>query len=237
MRILLIEDDAAIANVVRRGLVGQHYSVDVAEDGEKGCELALCSDYDLIILDLMLPKMDGREVCRSLREAGLATPILMLTALGTPEDIVEGLDVGADDYMPKPFDFSILLARVRALTRRHTEQRTSRIVTGDLVLDTAHRTAMRDGRILDLTAKEFALLEYFVINQGRTLTREAISEHVWDINFDPRSNVIESLIRFLRQKIDADDRASMIKTIRGVGYRFEVVPREDTSMAGPPSLA
>lgn len=222
MRILIIEDDVAIANVLRRALVNQHYSIDIAHDGEEGMEIALCNDYDLIILDLMLPKLNGREVCSRLRAHGSAVPILMLTALASAEDVVTGLDLGADDYLSKPFDFTVLLARVRALTRRHTEQKTTRISAGDLVIDTAHRTATRNGKILDLTAKEFALLEYFLINQGKNLTREAISEHVWDINFDPKSNVIESLIRFLRQKIDTEGGPSMIRTIRGLGYRLEV---------------
>lgn len=228
MRILLVEDDIAIANVIRRGLVDQHYSVDIVHDGERGKEYALCNDYDLIILDVMLPGMDGRDVCRHLRATGLATPIMMLTALSTPDDVVAGLDIGADDYLPKPFDFTILLARVRALTRRYTDQKTARISSGDVVIDTAHRTASRAGRVLDLTAKEFTLLEYLVINQGKTLTRESISEHVWDINFDPKSNVIESLIRFLRQKIDPEEGASLIRTVRGIGYRFEASPDSDT---------
>jgi len=228
MRILLVEDDIAIANVIRRGLVDQHYSVDIVHDGERGKEYALCNDYDLIILDVMLPGMDGRDVCRHLRATGLATPIMMLTALSTPDDVVAGLDIGADDYLPKPFDFTILLARVRALTRRHTDQKTARISSGDVVIDMAHRTASRAGRVLDLTAKEFTLLEYLMINQGKTLTRESISEHVWDINFDPKSNVIESLIRFLRQKIDPEEGSSLIRTVRGIGYRFEASPDSDT---------
>lgn len=235
MRILIIEDDIAIANVLRRGLVDQRYSVDVANDGRTGCEMGLCNDYDLILLDLMLPELGGRDVCATLRREGVSTPILMLTALSSSEDVVSGLDTGADDYLAKPFDFTILLARVRALTRRHTDQKTARITASNLVIDTAHRTATRNGRVLDLTAKEFALLEYFMMNQRRILSRESIGEHVWNINFDPKSNVIESLVRFLRQKIDEETGDSQIRTIRGLGYRFEPAeyPREPADEVEP----
>ncbi len=221
MRILIVEDDPGIANVIRRGLIDQHYSVDIAGDGEVGLDMALCNDYDLVILDILLPKLDGRSLLRQLRQSEVTPPVLMLTALDSPSDVVEGLDLGADDYLSKPFDFNVLLARVRSLTRRRSDQRTVRIEVGGLLLDTAHRTATRDGEMLNLTSKEFALLEYFVMNQGKNLSREEISEHVWDINFDPRSNVIESLVRFLRQKIDTPGGGSLIKTIRGIGYRFE----------------
>lgn len=221
MRILIVEDDPGIANVIRRGLIDQHYSVDIAGDGEIGLDLALCNDYDLVILDILLPKLDGRSLLKQLREAEFTPPVLMLTALDSPGEVVAGLDLGADDYLSKPFDFNVLLARVRSLTRRRSNQRTARIEVGGLVLDTAHRTAMRDSVTLNLTSKEFALLEYFVMNQRKNLTRDEISEHVWDINFDPRSNVIESLVRFLRQKIDIPSGMSLIKTVRGIGYRFE----------------
>jgi DNA-binding response OmpR family regulator len=221
MRILVVEDDENIADVIRRGLIEQHYSVDVAGEGRSGVEMALSNDYDLVVLDVMLPLLDGNEVCRRLRSEGLLTPILMLTALGSASDVIKGLDQGADDYLTKPFDFGVLLARVRSLTRRHSEQRTTRITVGNLTLDTARRSVTRNGEALTLTAKEFSLLEYFAINKGRVLTKEAIGEHVWDINFDPRSNVIESLVRFLRQKIDGEGGDSMIQTVRGVGYRLD----------------
>lgn len=221
MRILIVEDDVNIADVIQRGLVQQHYSVDVAYDGENGMDLAWSNDYDLVILDVMLPKKNGNEVCRSLREEGLSTPILMLTALGSPSDVIRGLDQGADDYLTKPFDFGVLLARVRSLTRRHSEQRTAEIRVGDLVIDTTRRTVTRDDKPISLTAKEFALLEYFALNKGKVLTREAIGEHVWDINFDPRSNVIESLMHCLRHKIDKDQKFPLIHTVRGAGYRFD----------------
>ena len=221
MRILVVEDDQNIADVLRRGLVEQHYSVEVAGDGQTGAELALVNDYDLLILDIMLPGLDGRAVCRRVREEGLLTPILMLTALGSAGDVITGLDSGADDYLTKPFDYGVLLARVRSLTRRRSELRTTQVRVADLEIDTARRTVRRGETPINLTAKEFALLEYFVLHKGRVLSREAIGEHVWDINFDPRSNVIESLIRFLRQKIDVEGEDSLIQTIRGVGYRLD----------------
>lgn len=221
MRILVVEDDQNIADVLRRGLVEQHYSVDVAGDGQTGAELALVNDYDLLILDIMLPGIDGKTLCRRVREEGLLTPILMLTALGSAGDVITGLDSGADDYLTKPFDFGVLLARVRSLTRRRSELRTTQIRVAGLDIDTARRTVRRGETPINLTAKEFALLEYFVMHKGKVLSREAIGEHVWDINFDPRSNVIESLIRFLRQKIDVEGEDSLIQTVRGVGYRLE----------------
>ncbi|MEO5930250.1 MAG: response regulator transcription factor [Candidatus Kapaibacterium sp.] len=221
MRILVVEDDHNIADVIRRGLVEQHYSVDVASDGLVGVEHALCNDYDLVILDVMLPRLNGWGVCKRLRDEHLETPILMLTAMGSPNDVIQGLDQGADDYLTKPFDFGILMARVRSLTRRHSEQKTAEIHVADLSINTAKRTVIRSGRPINLTAKEFALLEYFVLHKGKLLTREAIGEHVWDLNFDPRSNVIESLMRCLRQKIDRDQELPLIHTVRGAGYRFD----------------
>jgi DNA-binding response OmpR family regulator len=220
MRILVIEDDPNIADVIRRGLHEQHYSVDYAADGEEGEELAQVNDYDLIILDLMLPRKDGRAVCRDLRNEGLATPILMLTALDAVEEKISGLDAGADDYLTKPFHFGELLARVRSLIRRQSDHKKSEISVADLTLDTARRSVSRSGKPINLTAKEFALLEYFILNKGKVLTREAISEHVWDMNFDPQSNVIDSFVRFLRLKIDKEFEFPLIHTVRGVGYRF-----------------
>jgi two-component system, OmpR family, copper resistance phosphate regulon response regulator CusR len=220
MRILIVEDDARIADVLRRGLSEQHYSVDLASDGTQGGFLALVNDYDLIILDIMLPGKDGWQVCRDVREAGVTTPVLMLTALDAVEDKIRGLDTGADDYLTKPFHVGELLARVRSLVRRQSEQRTAELRVGDLVLDTASRAVSRKGVPIMLTAKEFALLEYFVLHRDKVLTRQMISEHVWDMNFDPQSNVIDSFVRFLRQKIDKGFDAPLIHTVRGAGYRF-----------------
>jgi DNA-binding response OmpR family regulator len=220
MRILLVEDDARIASLVHRGLAANHYSVDVASDGETGLELALVNEYDLLVLDVMLPRMDGRELCRTLRNKGSRTPILMLTALDTSDHIIGALDDGADDFLSKPFDFGVLLARVRSLIRRNGDVRQSAIEADGLVVDTASRTVRRNGTLIALTAKEFALLEFLVLNKGKALSRNAICEHVWDINFDARSNVVDSLIRVLRQKVDLPGEPSLIHTVRGFGYRF-----------------
>jgi DNA-binding response OmpR family regulator len=221
MRILVVEDDADIADILRAGLVHHHYYVDVARDGVQGGELAWSNDYDLIILDVMLPKKNGKDLCRELRHEGLKTPILMLTALGSEEDVVEGLDTGADDYLTKPFNLSVFLARVRSLTRRQSEQKTAELSVADLVIDTARRSVQRNGKAIELTAKEFALLEYLVLNKGRVLTRNAISEHVWDMHYDPKSNVIESLVKCIRRKVDKHHPVRLIHTVRGVGYRCE----------------
>jgi two-component system copper resistance phosphate regulon response regulator CusR len=220
MRILLIEDDPSISSAIKRGLEEQHYAVDVASDGAEGAYFAKVNDYDVVVLDIMLPKMDGWRVARELRGEGIATPILMLTALDSVEDKIRGLDGGADDYLTKPFHFGELLARVRSLVRRQTEQKTTEIRVADLTLDTATRAVSRGGTPVHLTAKEFALLEYFVLHRDRVLTRDMISEHVWDMNFDPQSNVIDSFVRFLRQKIDRGFDTPLIHTVRGVGYRF-----------------
>jgi DNA-binding response OmpR family regulator len=220
MRILVIEDDVNIADAIRRGVAEQHYSVDVAHDGITGEELAMINDYDVIVLDLMLPRKDGWAVCRELRANGNKTPIIMLTALAEVEEKIKGLDAGADDYLSKPFHFGELLARIRSMIRRGSDHKTSEIEVADLVLDTARRTVTRNGTQIRLTAKEFALLEYFMLNKGKVLTREMIAEHVWDMNFDPQSNVIDSFVRFLRNKIDRDFSPPLIHTLRGVGYRF-----------------
>jgi DNA-binding response OmpR family regulator len=220
MKILLIEDDRGISSTIERELVENRYIVDVAHDGVTGEDLAASNDYDLIILDVMLPKKDGRDVCRSLREEGVSTPILMMTALGENEDVIAGLDIGADDYLVKPFHAGVLLARIRSLTRRGTDQKSTEIRVADLVLDTVQRTVSRSGTPIHLSSKEFALLEYFVMNQRKVLTRDMISEHVWEMNFDPRSNVVDSLVRFLRLRVDRDFTPQLIHTVRGVGYRF-----------------
>ena len=220
MRILVVEDDHKIADALYRGLTEQHYSVDLAFDGVEGEFLAQTNDYDIIILDIMLPKKYGWEVCKSLRQEKILTPILMLTALDSVEDKVRGLDEGADDYLTKPFNFRELLARVRSLARRQSDQKTSIVQVADLTLDTASRMVTRAGEKINLSAKEFALLEYFVMHKNKVLTREMISEHVWDMNFDPQSNVIDSFVRFLRQKIDKGFDPPLIQTLRGVGYKL-----------------
>lgn len=220
MRILIIEDEKNLADGLKRAFVEQHYSVDISHTGEDGLFLANVNDYDLIILDIMLPDIDGWEVCKRLRRDKLTVPVLMLTALDTIDDKIKGLDEGADDYMTKPFDLRELMARARSLIRRQGEQKTTKIEIADLVMDTSERTVTRAGKDIKLSAKEFAMLEYFILNKNKVLTREMISEHVWDMNFDPRSNVIDSFVRFLRQKMDKGFDKQLIQTVRGVGYKF-----------------
>jgi DNA-binding response OmpR family regulator len=217
MRILVVEDDPAIAELISDGLSSQRYAVDVASDGLTGSEMACVNDYDLIVLDILLPKLDGFAVCREVRTEGVSTPVLMLTSLNEDSDVVKGLDAGADDFLAKPFSFDVLLARVRALLRRANAQKTTQVTVGNLVLDTATRTISRNGRSLDLTAKELMLLEYLMVNAGRVVTREMIAEHVWDMHFDPRSNVIDRLVHRLRQKL-ATNGESPLQTVRGLGY-------------------
>lgn len=220
MRILLIEDDPRLAASVAKNLEAQTYAVDIASDGIKGEELAKVNDYDVILLDLLLPKQDGWTTCKNVRDANVMTPILMLTALDDVQDKIRGLDSGADDYLAKPFHIGELLARIRSLARRTSEVRTTIIERFGLRLDITVHKAWREGREISLTAKEFALLELFMMHAGRIISRETISEHLWDMNFEPRSNVIESFVRFLRQKVDKGFKTSLIHTMRGAGYIF-----------------
>jgi len=220
MRILIIEDEINLADSLKRAFKEQHYSVDVANTGEEGLFLGNVNDYDIIILDIMLPDIDGWTVCNRLRKEGVKTPVLMLTALDDVDDKIKGLDEGADDYMTKPFDLRELMARVRSLIRRQADQKTTKIQVADLLMDTSERTVVRAGKEIKLSAKEFAMLEYFILNKNKVLTREMISEHVWDMNFDPQSNVIDSFVRFLRQKMDKGFDKQLIQTIRGVGYKL-----------------
>jgi DNA-binding response OmpR family regulator len=220
MRILLIEDDSTLSASIAKHLRAESFAVDVAGDGKKGEEYAHINDYDVILLDIMLPHQDGWTTCGNLRHAHVLTPILMLTALDDVDDKIRGLDSGADDYLPKPFHIGELLARIRALARRRTEVKTTDIVRFELRLNTATHRAFRNGKEIVLTTKEFALLELFMMNPGKILSRETISEHLWDMNFEPRSNIIESFVRFLRQKIDKGFGTSLIQTVRGAGYIF-----------------
>ena len=218
MRILLVEDDKKVASFIRKGLEEEGYAVDVAADGEAGLFMGLDRLHDLIILDVMLPKKPGFQVLRELRQAKVATPVLMLTARDTVEDKVQGLDAGADDYLTKPFVFAELLARVRALLRRRAEARSPRLQVADLVLDPATRSVTRGGQPITLTNREFALLEYLMRNAGRVLTRTAITEHVWDYDFDSGTNVIDVYVNYLRKKIDASHEPKLLHTVRGAGY-------------------
>jgi DNA-binding response OmpR family regulator len=220
MRVLLIEDDRKVSASIVKNLKAEGFAVDAAPDGRKGEELAQVNEYDVVLLDILLPYQDGWTTCRNLRRAGVLTPILMLTALDDVDDKIRGLDSGADDYLAKPFHIGELLARIRSLTRRRTEIRTSIIEKYDVRLDTASHKAYRKKKEISLSAKEFALLELFMMNPERIISRTMIIEHLWDMNFDPRSNVIESFIRFLRQKIDKGFSKKLLHTIRGAGYMF-----------------
>jgi DNA-binding response OmpR family regulator len=219
MKILLIEDDARVSAFIKKGLEEQGYTVDAAYDGLFGSKLALEALYDLIILDIILPSRSGIEVCRAIREVNTQVPILMLTALDALDDKVRGLDSGADDYVVKPFNFSELLARVRALTRPRSGQpggSTYRIA--DLEIDTEAKSVKRGQRVIRLTAREFALLEVFVRNAGKVLTRAELTERVWDLSFDTGTNVVDVYVNYLRKKIDKDYPTKLIHTIIGVGY-------------------
>lgn len=218
MRILLVEDDPTLSQFVAKGLREHSYAVDVATDGDDAVYQAAINPYDAIVLDVMLPKRDGFAVCRELRRRKLAAPVLMLTARDAVSDRVTGLDTGADDYLTKPFDFGELLARLRALLRRGPVLKPTAIRVGDLVLDTHAQRATRDGRPIALTAKEYALLEFLARHAGRVVGRAEISDHVWDDNYDPASNLIESYINRLRRKIDGEGRKPLIHTRRGAGY-------------------
>jgi two-component system, OmpR family, copper resistance phosphate regulon response regulator CusR len=218
LRILLVEDEVSAAKMLAKGLREDSYAVDVAMDGETALAHAGLADYDLIILDIMLPRKNGFEVCRELRAAGFTAPILMLTARDAVEDRVAGLDTGADDYLVKPFDFEELLARVRALLRRKEALYPQVIAVADLSVNTRSRRASRGGRDIDLTTKEYALLEYLARRAGEVAGRADIAEHVWDENFDPFSKVIEVFIQRLRRKVDSGQSVKLIHTRRGEGY-------------------
>jgi heavy metal response regulator len=221
MRILVVEDERRIAAFVKRGLEEECYAVDVAYDGEEALDWAAVVDYDLIVLDVLLPKKDGVQVCRELRLQGQQVPVLMLTARDAVEDRVRGLDSGADDYLVKPFAFQELLARMRALLRRGGEVKSTRLQVGDLVLDTVTHRADRGGRVIELTAREYALLEFLMRHPGQALSRTQIAEHVWNYDFFSTSNVVDVYIRYLRRKIDQGFEIKLIKTVRGVGYKIE----------------
>ena len=221
MRLLVVEDEKKVANFVRKGLEEEGYAVDVAADGESGLELALDQVHDLIILDIHLPRMNGLGVLQELRRKKVTTPVLLLTVRATIEDKVLGLDAGADDYLTKPFAFQELVARVRALLRRRAEAEPPVLQIADLVLDPARRTVFRGGEKIELTAKEYTLLDYLMRNPGRVLTRTLIAEHVWDYDFDTSTNVIDVYVNYLRKKIDAGREMKLIHTVRGVGYMLK----------------
>ena len=220
MRVLVVEDEVQIADFVSRGLSEQGYAVDVARDGDEALDWADIAQFDVIVLDVMLPARSGIEVCRTLRGRGVRTPILMLTARDAVEDRVRGLDSGADDYLVKPFAFAELLARIRAITRREPAALDVVLQVGDLVLDTTTRAVSREGIPLELTAKEYSILEFFMRHPNQVLTRTMIAEHVWNYDFDNVTNVIDVHIRNLRRKINDSFPTKLIQTSRGAGYRM-----------------
>ncbi|MEW6061144.1 MAG: response regulator transcription factor [Bacteroidota bacterium] len=221
--ILIIEDEKKISALIRKGLEEESYSVEEAHDGEKGEQLLEQNQFDLVILDIMMPKKGGLEVLQSLRQRGNNVPVMMLTAKSAVEDRVRGLDVGADDYLVKPFAITELLARVRSLLRRKkgVEKSATTLTIADLTLDLVSHKATRGGKVITLTSKEFALLEYFIRNKNKTLNRSAITEHIWNYNFDTGTNIIDVYINHLRAKIDGGFTKKLIHTVRGVGYMMK----------------
>jgi two-component system OmpR family response regulator len=220
VRALVVEDEVKMAGLLRRGLEEEGYAVDVAGDGKEALWLASENPYDAIVLDVMLPDLDGLEVCKRLRDSGHWSPVLMLTARDGVPDRVSGLDAGADDYLTKPFSFAELLARLRALVRRGAPERPAALRVGDLTLDPAARRVTRDGAPIELTAREFALLEYLMRHPGEVLSRTRLIEHVWDFAYEGDSNVVDVYIRYLRQKIDRPFGRASLETVRGAGYRL-----------------
>jgi DNA-binding response OmpR family regulator len=220
MRILVVEDNHRLSSSLQMNLEHEGYSVDVAYDGQEGQDLAELTPYDLIILDILLPEKDGLEVCRELRRRRIHTPILLLTARDSVDDRVEGLDCGADDYLVKPFAMRELLARLRALLRRKHPYTNGRLELGDLVVDPVTHSVERDGRSIELTPKEFALLEYFMYHPNQVVTREMIEQHIWNYDFEGNSNVIDVYVRRLRRKVDDPFAVKFLTTIRGIGYRL-----------------
>jgi two-component system copper resistance phosphate regulon response regulator CusR len=219
VRILLVEDESSAARMLAKGLREHAYAVDIATDGAQALYHTVITDYDAVILDVMLPSQDGLQVCRQLRQSGSTIPVLMLTARDGIESRIQGLDSGADDYLTKPFDFGELLARLRAIIRRGSRPLTPRILrAGPIELDTRARRAARDGRQVSLTAREYALLEYLIQHAGAVVGRAEIAEHVWDASYDPLSNVIDVYVQRLRRKLDAEGEPSLIVTRRGEGY-------------------
>jgi two-component system OmpR family response regulator len=224
VRLLLVEDDAKLARAVARGLRHEGYAVDHVSDGDAGLLQAAVYAYDAILLDVMLPGPDGLEVCRRLRERECWAPVLMLTARVEVGDRIRGLDVGADDYLAKPFDFGELLARVRALVRRAPTQRPARLQVGDVIVDPATREVTRAGRPVDLTAREFAVLEYLARHPGQAVTRTTLLEHVWDENHEGSTNIVDVYVGYLRKKLEQPFGTPVIRTIRGVGWTLEPAP-------------
>lgn len=218
MRILVVEDQKDLNEIIVRKLTNEHYTVDACFAGDEALDFIRCAEYDCVIMDIMLPGITGIGVLKEMRNSGNRTPVLLLTALGTVEDRVAGLDAGADDYLVKPFDFDELMARIRAMIRRSGERASSVITSGDLVLDSASRSVERGGKEISLTAKEFDILEYMMQNEGRVLSRDKLSNHIWNYDYDGGSNVIDVYVYHLRRKIDDGYDEKKIVTVKGAGY-------------------
>ncbi|AJG40405.1 MULTISPECIES: response regulator transcription factor [Thermotoga] len=218
MRVLLVEDEKDLADLIAEALKKEMFTVDVCYDGEEGMYMALNEDFDVVILDVLLPVHDGWEILKAMREKGINTPVLMLTALSDVEYRVKGLNMGADDYLPKPFDLRELIARVKALIRRKAENKNVKLVCGDLILDTATRKVFRGGKEIDLTKKEYQILEYLMMNKNRVVTKEELQEHLWSFDDTVFSDTLRSHIKNLRKKIDRGFKKKIIHTVRGIGY-------------------
>ncbi|MDX6616037.1 MAG: two-component system, OmpR family, response regulator [Solirubrobacterales bacterium] len=229
MRVLVVEDDVKLANVIKRGLRSDAIATDIVGNGEDTLWMAGSIDYDAILLDVMLPGIDGFETCRRLRESGVWAPVLMLTARDAVEDRVTGLDRGADDYLTKPFSFAELLARLRALVRRGPVERPAQLIVGDLRMDPATRQVWRGEKEIELSSREYALLETFMRRPGEVLSRYQLLEHAWDYEYENRSNVVDSYVRYLRDKVDRPFGVASIETVRGAGYRLRKPQAEDAS--------
>ncbi len=228
MKLLIIDDERKIASFIKHGLEEEKYLIETANDGIRGLEMALNEQYDLILLDLLLPGMDGLTVLRELRDAGILTPVMILSAKSETEDKVEALDAGADDYLSKPFSFEELAARLRSILRRTMPEKSTKIKCGDLVLDTISHMAYRYDREIELTTKEYALLEFLMRNKNRILSRSSITQHVWKHNFDPESNIIDVYIKRIRTKIEKKGaKKQLLQSIRGVGYRMRDIQTND----------
>ena len=227
MRVLVLEDEVGIAQFISQGLTEAGYAVDMTNDGQSGLDYALAAEYDIIVLDIMLPQMDGLQLLRKLRSQGIKTPVLLLTARDAIEDRVKGLDAGADDYLSKPFAFPELLARLRALLRRPYLQQDTILKVGDLEMDVATREVRRAGKTINLSPREFTLLEYFMRHPRQVLSRTQIIEHTWNFDFYENSNVIDVYVGYLRRKIDQGFDKPLLKTVRGVGYRLSADSTDD----------
>tara|TARA_B100002049_G_C16033028_1_gene355438 strand:+ start:126 stop:809 length:684 start_codon:yes stop_codon:yes gene_type:complete len=221
MKVLIVEDEHRIAKAIKEGLEDEGYAVDCAYDGSEGYSSASADDYDAIVMDVMMPEMSGYEVAKKLRDDGNNTPILLLTARDQDSDIVAGLDSGADDYLAKPFSFEVLLARIRSLLRRPESRIESRLVVGDLTLDSVSKTVSRSGKVIELSAKEFSILEYLMRNKGRVVSKEMIMKHVWDFDADILPNNVEVFVSYIRNKIDKPFSSPLLHTVRGFGYKLE----------------